>query len=164
MLKYTLCFIVKDNEILMLNRQKSSWMGCWNGVGGKLLPDETAYQCIKREILEETSILAEDIRFKGVVSWSSTDGTSGGMYVFIAYLPNNFSYSTPVKTEEGILDWKNISWIINEENIGVAYNIKHFLPNMLADNSLYEYKCNFDGYNMTAIDRIELDKNYLKEI
>jgi len=123
MLKYTLCFIVRGKEILMINRQKTSWMGCWNGVGGKLMPNETAYQCIKREIFEETGICVDDIRFKGVVSWTSTDGTSGGMYVFIVYLPDNFNYSTPVKTDEGILDWKELSWILDDNNIGVAYNI-----------------------------------------
>ncbi|HAN44836.1 MAG TPA: DNA mismatch repair protein MutT [Ruminococcaceae bacterium] len=164
MLKYTLCFIVRGKEILMINRQKTSWMGCWNGVGGKLMPNETAYQCIKREIFEETGICVDDIRFKGVVSWTSTDGTSGGMYVFIVYLPDNFNYSTPVKTDEGILDWKELSWIIDDNNIGVAYNIKHFLPEMLAGNYLYEYRCNFDGYNMLTIDKTELNKKYLKEI
>ena len=32
-IKYTLCFIKKDNEFLMLNRIKAPNMGLWNGVG-----------------------------------------------------------------------------------------------------------------------------------
>lgn len=32
-LKYTICFIKRGDEILLLNREKSSWMGSWNGVG-----------------------------------------------------------------------------------------------------------------------------------
>lgn len=35
MFNQTLCFIRKDDEILMLNRQKAPLQGLWNGVGGK---------------------------------------------------------------------------------------------------------------------------------
>ena len=43
-LLYTLGFIrCKDNnKILLLNRNKSPWMGLYNGVGGKLQSGETA--------------------------------------------------------------------------------------------------------------------------
>lgn len=36
MYQYTLCFIERGDAILLLNRQKAPWMGCWNGVGGKI--------------------------------------------------------------------------------------------------------------------------------
>lgn len=35
MFKYTVCFVKKNNEILMLNREKAPIMGVWNGVGAK---------------------------------------------------------------------------------------------------------------------------------
>lgn len=52
MYKYTLCFIQRADEILLLNRQKSPWMGSWNGVGGKIEPGESLIESIKREIKE----------------------------------------------------------------------------------------------------------------
>ena len=53
MYKYTLCFIKNKNQLLMINRNKSPWMGCWNGLGGKIEDGEKPDQCIKREIMEE---------------------------------------------------------------------------------------------------------------
>lgn len=40
MIKYNLCYIRKENKILLLNRELPGWMGCWNGVGGKLQANE----------------------------------------------------------------------------------------------------------------------------
>lgn len=36
MLKYTLCLIRNDDQLLLLNRVKKPQMGMWNGVGGKI--------------------------------------------------------------------------------------------------------------------------------
>ncbi|MDT2194339.1 NUDIX domain-containing protein [Paenibacillus larvae] len=36
MITYNICFIRRGDQILLLNRQKSSWMGAWNGIGGKI--------------------------------------------------------------------------------------------------------------------------------
>lgn len=49
-LKYNICFIKQGDRILLLNREKPSWMGCWNGVGGKLEPEESPTQSMIREI------------------------------------------------------------------------------------------------------------------
>ncbi len=36
MYKHTLCFIKRNEEILMLNRKYDPVKGLWNGVGGKI--------------------------------------------------------------------------------------------------------------------------------
>lgn len=36
MYKHTLCFIKRNEEILMLNREYDPVKGLWNGVGGKI--------------------------------------------------------------------------------------------------------------------------------
>ena len=66
-IKYTLCFIKRDNEFLMLNRIKAPNMGLWNGVGGKLELNEDKFQGIKREITEETGLLINDVNYHGEV-------------------------------------------------------------------------------------------------
>lgn len=108
MLKYTIAFLKRGDEILLLNREKPYWMGCWNGVGGKLLPNESPLDCVLREIKEETGIKLETIHYKGTVTWNVGSFDGGGMYLYLADLPANFSYSTPTKTDEGILDWKKL--------------------------------------------------------
>jgi len=52
------------------------------------------------------------------------------MYAFVAEVPEDFSYDTPRKTYEGILDRKDTSWVLNLQNIGIATNIPLFLPKM----------------------------------
>jgi hypothetical protein len=54
MLKYNICFVKRGDEILLLNREKASWMGCWNGIGGKLEPMETPREAMIRFMLNDT--------------------------------------------------------------------------------------------------------------
>ncbi|WP_026909187.1 NUDIX hydrolase [Paucisalibacillus globulus] len=138
MLKYTIAFIKRGNEILLLNREASSWMGSWNGVGGKLEEDESPTECILREIREETGIILQDVTFKGTVTWNVDSKYHNGMYAFIAEVPDSYEYFTPIKTDEGILDWKKIDWILHPENTGVA-NLHYFLREMIQENHAYDY-------------------------
>lgn len=119
-LEYTICFIKRGDEILLLNRESPSWMGRWNGLGGKIENGESPLECVLREVYEEAEIQLEHAECKGIVSWTKSGGSKGGMYVFVAELPEAIHYETPKKTDEGIIDWKEISWIIHPENRGVA--------------------------------------------
>lgn len=130
MLKYTICFIKRNDEILLLNRNKKPNMGLWNGVGGKIESDESPFEGIIRETWEETGLLLEEVTHAGNVIWKSKHGESG-MYVFLADLPEGMDIHTPIKVEEGILDWKKIDWVLEPNNNGVVSNIQHFLPKML---------------------------------
>ncbi|EAC7884816.1 8-oxo-dGTP diphosphatase [Listeria monocytogenes] len=129
MYKYTLCFIQRADEILLLNRQKSPWMGSWNGVGGKIEQGEALLESIKREITEETGISSKDyeIRDIGEMKWFVDGENLGGMYLFLATLPDNYTYPTPRATDEGILDFKKRAWILNPENTGVVNNLPYII-------------------------------------
>ena len=60
----TLCFVKKEDKILMINRNKPPFMGMWNALGGHLEEGEELSECVKRELLEETGI---NINTDGVV-------------------------------------------------------------------------------------------------
>ncbi|MDQ0116276.1 NUDIX hydrolase [Paenibacillus harenae] len=140
MLAYTICFIKRGNEILLLNREKSAWMGCWNGIGGKIEQGESPRESMLRELEEETGIAPLSLHFKGIISWKSEmTGEYGGMYTYVAELHEGYAYETPFKTDEGILDWKTIDWIMHPSNEGVAANIPLFLPSILEDPDCYEH-------------------------
>src|SRR5690554_5924792 len=141
MLKCTICFIKQEDKILLLNRGYPSWMGVWNGVGGKIEPNETAKHSALREIKEETGIVLDFIQFKGIVTWYVDGKGVGGMYVYFAELPSDFCYETPIKTVEGILDWKNIEWILHPENKGLATNIPKSIEKIISDSNCFEYRC-----------------------
>jgi len=159
MYKYTLGFIKRNNDILMVNREKSPWKGSWNGVGGKLNENETPLQCITREISEETDIDVSSIRIqdKGVLTWNSFDALGNGLHIFLIELPETYEYLTPKKETEGILDWKEINWICDFENYGVAHNIPYFLPTVLNESDRYHYHCTFEDRILKSVtkERIE---------
>jgi len=150
---YTLVFIRKDDDILMINREHPPWLGSWNGLGGKIRPNETPDACIRREIIEETGeeIPADRILFRGTVTWNSFDAQGRGLYVYVASVTEGFGQSMPRPTDEGILDWKPISWIMDSRNTGVASNIPHFLPSVLGDGPPSTYHCVFDGNTLVSV-------------
>ncbi|MDY0394516.1 NUDIX domain-containing protein [Virgibacillus halophilus] len=131
MLKYTICFIQRGNQLLLLNREKSPNMGKWNGVGGKIEKNESPKESILREVSEETGIVLPTVTYAGNVIWKS-NGEYAGMYVFLADLPSGCHPATLVKTREGILDWKEITWVLDRDNHGVVDNLKQFLPLLLS--------------------------------
>ncbi len=144
---YTLAFLKRKDEILMINRLKSPWQGMWNGVGGKRQHGETPAECILREIEEETGITVEakDLKFRGTLSWNSDFiAQSSGLYIFYVDLPDDFVFATPKGVREGILEWRKVSWICDEKSVGVAHNIRFFLPTVLNDEKSYHYHNVFD--------------------
>ncbi|SHE48577.1 8-oxo-dGTP diphosphatase [Seinonella peptonophila] len=142
---FTLCFITCNESILMLNRQYPPWMGKWNGLGGKIEHGETPQKGIIREVCEESGILLPSVTDKGIVRWTDNGVETGGMYLYLAIMPNNQQLKTPQKVAEGVLDWKWISWVLHQENQGIADNVPFFLPKMLYDSRRYEHFCSYEN-------------------
>jgi len=153
MYKYTLAFLKKDDEILMLNRNFAPWMGSWNGVGGKVKNNESILDAIVREIYEETNIkVAKDkVIDKGFVTWNDVHEFSSGLHVFLVNLSGDFKYETPKVTNEGILDFKKIDWLLNKENTGVCSNIPYFLEDVLYSDIRYNHYCVFNDDKLESV-------------
>ena len=158
MYRYTLGFIKRNDQVLMVNRQKQPWKGCWNGLGGKIESHENPLQSMIREIKEETGIIIEPSQaiLKGSLTWNTFTVDGQGLYIFLIEVEKDFSFHTPIKAEEGILDWKDISWINDITNLGVASNIPYFLPHVINDHSKYHYHCTFEGSQLISVERKEL--------
>lgn len=146
MYKYTICFIRKSDKILLLNRNKKPNMGMWNGVGGKIEDNEG----IIRETLEETGIDLPSVTYKGNVVFKSKDESRGseGMYVFLADLPDGVHMDTPLSTAEGLLEWKEMDWILNKDNRGVVSNLPKYLPIVLTEENKLEHIFTYDNGNI----------------
>ncbi len=143
MQKFTICFIRQDKNILLLNRDHPRWMGSWNGVGGKIEKGESPNICILREVIEETGIKLSNIKYKGTINRIIDNNKTGEIYAFVSDLPTDYIFNTPIKISEGILDWKEVSWILHPQNTGIASDVPYFLPTMLQDDNEYEYLCVF---------------------
>lgn len=111
---------------------------------------------LMRETFEETGIVLDNIEYKGTISWIADASYSGGMYVFIAVIPDDYQYYTPKKVDEGILDWKDIEWIWTEGNLGVGEMIPQFLPKVLSSPECFEHKCILENNKLIYYDAIRL--------
>ena len=160
MLKFTICFIKQGSKILLLNREFPSWMGIWNGIGGKIEEGESPRESIIREVYEETGLSISDPQFKGITSWIVDDVCVDGMYLYIAELPIAESYSTPVKTFEGILDWKEYEWITNPKNAGLTSDIPKYIKYIFNDETIYEHRCYYKNEALVNHEMIQIDKNF----
>ena len=152
---YTLGFIKKGNEVLLINRYHKPWMGSWNGLGGKIKPHETPKEAIQREIKEEANIILKhhQIQDKGFLTWNSFDANGQGLWLFLIELDPEEDVQITLKTEEGLLEWKSIDWILNPANTGIAENIPFFLPDLLYDQKSYHFHCIFDQKHLKHVER-----------
>lgn len=162
MYQQTLCFIRRNDELLMLNREYKPTLGLWNGVGGKIEGNETPLECVIREVKEETDIDISncEILDKGIITWDVDSASfTGGMYVYLVNIEAEFNYVTPRKVDEGILDWKKISWLLEDQNFGVGEMIPHFLPTILSDDKKYNHFCILENAKLTKYEFKELITN-----
>lgn len=125
----TLCFVKKGNEILMINRNKPPFMGMWNAVGGHIEKGETPEQCAVREIYEESGIKVSSAKVISVFTWNYDDEIG---YATLSELQagGDSSLSFPLSTAEGIVDFKDIDWVLNEKNYGVIEDLRVFLSDI----------------------------------
>jgi len=120
----------------MLYRAKDPNKNKWNGVGGKIEPNETPYESCKREILEETGLQAAHLYFRGILSFNGVES----IYVYVC---SEF-HGTIVESDEGRLDWKSFDWLLHSEE--VVDNIPHYLRDLLAlDSEPKEFACGYSA-------------------
>lgn len=106
MRKTTLCYIEKDDQFLMLYRNKKENdmnEGKWLGIGGKIEPGEEPDDCCIREVLEETGIKLNSFHFYGVIKFRATTYEDEDMYL---YSSNDFELPAELPDcDEGELRW-----------------------------------------------------------
>lgn len=102
-----MCYIQHDNKTLLLHRIKKENdinEGKWIGVGGKFEVGESVEECMKREIYEETGLIAHQLKLHGFVCFPGLyHGEDEGMFV---YTCQDFS-GTLHDCDEGELEWVN---------------------------------------------------------
>ena len=105
MINTTLCYIEKDGAYLMMHRvKKKNDMNHdkWVGIGGKLEARESPYDCVKREILEETGLVVDKPIYRGGITFVSDLYGTEYMHLFTA---NEFEGEIKPDCDEGRLEW-----------------------------------------------------------
>ena len=82
-----LCMITKDDEILVIDRQKKDWPG-FTFPGGHVEDDESIVDSVIREVKEETGLNIQNPKLCGVKDWVNSDGSR---YIVFLYTCNTFT-------------------------------------------------------------------------
>ena len=102
--------ILKDNKILLglrnPNKEKASselqGQGTWTMPGGKVEFMEKLVDAAKRELEEETSLQAKELRLLCI----SDDMTDTAHYVTVGFIASEYSGEVKTMEPETILEWK----------------------------------------------------------
>ena len=104
----TLCFILRDNKVLLLKKSKGLFgQDKWNAPGGKILPGEDAEQCAVREVREETQLAIEDLEQTGILHFYKYDRRESPDWTVHVFLSRGFD-GIPVSGREGQIKWFNV--------------------------------------------------------
>ena len=116
MINTTLCYIEKADSYLMIHRTKKAGdvnKDKWIGIGGKFELGESPWDCVRREVREETGIILREPEYRGIVTFVSRETAKPGKpapetYYELMHLFWCGDFEEPtslVACDEGDLEW-----------------------------------------------------------
>lgn len=132
----TLCFIIKDEEVLLIEKKRGVGEGLYNGPGGKTKDGETPKECAIRETKEETNLTPENLEKMGELEFIF--GNDPFMFVHI-FKANSYS-GEPEESEEARPDWFRTDSLPYDN---MWTDDKYWVPKML-DNEKFTARFQFD--------------------
>ena len=143
----TLCYIEKDGAYLMMHRVKKEDdenRDKWIGVGGKLEAGESPFDCARREIAEETGLLAESLSYRGIVTFVSDIYGTEYMHLFTC---DSFSGKIKDECDEGDLTWVKKEII---PTLPIWEGDKIFLGLLYENKPFFSLKLNYMGDKLVS--------------
>jgi len=120
-----------DGErVLMVHRSRAvdQQRGKYNGLGGKLEPDEDVIGCLNRELMEEAGITVTAARLRGTISWPGF-GAGGEDWFGFVFVVDAFTGDPPERNDDGPLEWVPIERLLGAgEPLPMWPGDRHFLP------------------------------------
>ena len=101
----------------------------YNGLGGKMLPDEDVVSCLRREIFEEAGIHCEEIILRGTINWTGF-GPGGENWLGFVFRIDRFSGTPFTSNEEGSLSWEPVDSL---DKLPMWEGDRYFLPLVFDD-------------------------------
>ena len=116
----------KKNTLLVHRnaRDEDQHLGKYNGLGGKMEAGEDVLTCMKREIMEESNLLCEEMVLRGTINWTGF-GPEGEDWLGFIFLITRYSGELKKSNNEGELDWYSIDTL---EKLPMWEGDRFFLP------------------------------------
>ncbi len=94
-------------QVLLVHRNKRPddlHYGKYNGLGGKVDRHESVTDCMRREIFEESGLIAEEMRLRGTISWPGF-GKNGADWFGFIFRIERWRGTPHAGNHEGTLEW-----------------------------------------------------------
>lgn len=101
----TLCFLIKEDQVLLAMKKRGFAVGKFNGTGGKKNDDETIENTVIRENQEEINVVVTSFTKKATLKCYFPDNPGGGQQVSVFLISEWIG--EPVETEEMSPKWFN---------------------------------------------------------
>lgn len=125
------------SRVLMIHRNTrpdDHHLGKYNGLGGKMEPDENVVDCMKREIREEAGIEVEELSLRGTISWPGF-GKHGEDWFGFIFRIDRFSGEALQHNDEGTLEWVDVGSV---STLPLWEGDKYFLP-LVFDSAVQQF-------------------------
>lgn len=146
---YTVCYLIKENKILMLYRNKKENdinKGKWIGVGGKIENGETPFESVKREVKEETGLTLNSVKLRGLVTFVY-NGEMDYIYVFAS---NDYTGNI-ITCDEGDLEYIEKDKILE---LPIWKGDEVFLRHIIDGNEdFFAYKMEYEGDKLIKVEK-----------
>jgi 8-oxo-dGTP diphosphatase len=113
----TLAYILSPDgqRVLLIHRNRrpdDPHYGKYNGLGGKLDPDEDVVSCIRREVREEAGLECEELVLRGTINWPGF-GKDGEDWFGFIFRVDRASGTPRTHNPEGLLEWVEIAQLLD---------------------------------------------------
>jgi len=131
----TLGFVMSEDQTQTLlvhrtYRGDDDHFGKYNGLGGKMRPDEDVMACIRREIMEEAGIECLEIVLRGTINWTGF-GPNGEDWLGFIFRIDAFAGTPFTENEEGPLAWHPVAQL---SSLPMWEGDRYFLPLVFDDD------------------------------
>lgn len=120
-------------QVLLIHRNSRPGdlhLGKYNGLGGKLDPQEDIVAGLKREIREEAGLECEEIQLRGTISWPGF-GKNGEDWFGFIFKINRYQGIPYTENPEGALSWVPVAKILE---LPLWEGDRYFLPLVFGDD------------------------------
>ena len=141
-LNATVCYLKKDNQVLMIKFAKK-WGQVYAPPGGKFETGETPLDCIIREFKEETGLTLINPKLQGISYWH--DSYEGIIFVYTA---TEYEGNLCLSSSEGELEWIKTDDLLTTKQF--EQNEK-FTPHLFKDELSKGEKVSVAGFGVFKI-------------
>lgn len=149
MVETTLCYIESNGCYLMLNKNKRKDdlnKNKWLGLGGHIENGENHYECVKREVLEESGLTIFDPKLRAKIYFINDE------YEELMYLYTASSFKGDlIECDEGVLAWINKEDVLD---LNIWEGDKVFLNLLVQSDEYFELKLYYKNDKFVGWDKL----------